>query len=171
MTRISPNIQQSILTTFAQNLDLSQTQLKELLSNTLAEYLKSPEFQQELNRLDTNLLQETLLTAGTVLANELPPFYNWLKKELGVKRVPESPDHTTKWVINFVNHQESLTRLVELHRPVSRPALERSIPRLVAMFDRVEDIQVRQEWQKTIALLCLPLVVAAREAEQGAIAP
>ena len=170
MTKISPNIQQPTFTTFAQNLDLSQTQLKVLLSKSLAECLKSPELQQELNRLDTNLLKETLPTAGTVLAKELPPFYNWLKNELGVKRVPDSPDHTTKWVINFVNHQESLTRLVELHRPVPRPALERSIPRLVATFDGVEAPQVRQEWQKAIALLCLPLVVAAREAEQSASA-
>lgn len=162
------NTRQATFTTFAQNLDLSQTQLKVLLSKSLAECLNSPELQQELASLDTNLLKETLPTAGTVLAKELPPFYNWLKNELGVKRVPDSPDHTTKWVINFVNHQESLTRLVELHRPVPRPALERSIPRLVATFDGVEDAHVRQEWKHALALLCLPLVVAAREAEQSA---
>jgi hypothetical protein len=90
-----------------------------------------------------------------------------LKNELGVKRVPDSPDHTTKWVIGFLNHQESLTRLVELHRPVPRIALERSIPRLVAAFDGVKEEKVRKEWQKAIAALCLVLVVAARAEERS----
>jgi hypothetical protein len=101
------------------------------------------------------------------LAERLPPFYDWLKNELGVNRVPDSPDHTTKWVIGFLNNQESLTRLVELHRPVPRPALERSISHLVAAFDGVEDDQARQEWQKAIAALCLVLVVAARNEERS----
>ncbi|MFS0518334.1 hypothetical protein ACEYW6_26945 [Nostoc sp. UIC 10607] len=159
----------SLLLTFTQNLNLSETQLEEILSQPLAEVLNSPQLQKALNSLDINLLKETLPTAGEVLAEELPPFYNWLKNELGVKRVPDSPDHTTTWVIGFVNHQESLTHLVELHRPVPRPALEASIPRLVGMFAGVEDAQVRQEWQKAIAALCLVLVVAAREQDRAAV--
>ncbi|MBD2564638.1 MULTISPECIES: hypothetical protein [Nostoc] len=159
----------SLLFTFTQNLNLSETQLEQILSQPLAEVLNSPQLQQALNSLDINLLKETLPTAGEVLAEELPPFYNWLKNELGVKRVPDSPDHTTTWVIGFVNNQESLTHLVELHRPVPRPALEASIPRLVGMFAGVEDAQVRQEWQKAIAALCLVLVVAAREQDRGAV--
>lgn len=157
---------QSLLETFTQHLDLSETQLDALLSKPLTECLNSPEFKQELNGLDIKLLKQTLPTAGSVLAERLPPFYDWLKNELGVERVPDSPDHTTKWVIGFLNNQERLTRLVELHRPVPRPALEQSISRLVAAFDGVEDDQARQEWQKTIAALCLVLVVAAREDEQ-----
>ena len=84
-----------------------------------------------------------------------------------VKRVPDSPDHTTKWVIGFVNNQESLSSLVELHKPVPCAALEASVPRLVSLFNGVEDAHVRQEWQKAIAVLCLPLVVAAHEAEKS----
>ncbi|QMS91092.1 hypothetical protein HUN01_27190 [Nostoc edaphicum CCNP1411] len=160
----------SLLLTFAQNLNFSETQLEEILSQPLTEVLNSPQLQQSLNSLDTNLLKETLPTAGGVLAKELPPFYNWLKNELGVKRVPDSPDHTTTWVIGFVHNQESLTHLVELHQPVPRPALEASIPRLVGMFEGVEDAQVRQEWQKAIAALCLVLVVAARERDREAVA-
>ncbi|MBG1244102.1 hypothetical protein [Nostoc sp. NZL] len=159
----------SLLFTFTQNLNLSKTQLEQILSKPLTEVLNSPELQQELNSLDINLLKETLPTAGEVLAKELPPFYNWLKNELGVKRVPDSPDHTTTWVIGFVNNQESLTHLVDLHRPLPRPALEASIPRLVGMFAGVEDAQVRQEWQKAIAALCLVLVVAAREQDRAAV--
>jgi hypothetical protein len=155
------------LETFNQYLNLSETQLEVLLSKPLTECLNSPEFKQELNSLDINLLKQTLPTAGSVLAERLPPFYNWLKNELGVNRVPDSPDHTTKWVIGFLNNQESLTRLVELHRPVPRPALERSISPLVAAFDGVEDDQARQEWQKAIAALCLVLVVAARNEERS----
>ena len=158
----------STLETFTQHLNLSQTQIEFFLSKPLAECLNSLEIQQQLQSLDTNLLKETLPTAGSVLAERLPPFYHWLHNELGVKRVPDSPDHTTKWVIGFVNQQESLTRLVDLHRPVPRPALERSIPYLVGMFEGVENVQVRQEWQKAIAVLCLVLVVAAREADRCA---
>ena len=137
----------SLVLSFAQNLNFSETELEEILSQPLTKVLNSPELQQELNSLDTNLLKETLPTAGGVLAKELPPFYTWLKNELGVKRVPDSPDHTTTWVIGFLHNQESLTHLVELHRPVPRPALEASIPRLIGMFEGVKDAQVRQEWQ------------------------
>jgi hypothetical protein len=151
-----------MLTIFSQYLGLSTAELETLLSLSLHKFLNLPAVKELLASLDTKLLQETLPTAGGVLAEKLPPFYDWLKNELGVKRVPDSPDHTTTWVINFLNHQESLTRLVELHRPVPRPALERSIPRLIAAFDGVEEEKVRKEWQKAIAALCLVLVVAAR---------
>lgn len=147
---------------FSQHLGLSTAELETLLSLSLQEFLNLSAVKELLESLDSQLLQKTLPTAGRVLAERLPPFYDWLKNELGVKRVPDSPDHTTKWVIGFLKHQESLTRLVELHRPVPRPALERSIPRLVAAFDGVEEDKVRKEWQKAIAALCLVLVVAAR---------
>lgn len=152
---------------FAQHLNLSQIQVEVLLSQSLNDCLNSPKIKQQLDSLDVELLRESLPTAASTLAERLPPFYDWLKNELGVQRVPDSPDHTTKWVVNFLNNQESLTRLVDLHKPVPRPALERSIPRLVATFDGVEDEQVRQEWQKTIAALCLILAVAAREEERS----
>ena len=155
---------------FTQHLDLSNSQIEELLSKSLKECLDAPNFKQQLESLDVNLLKKTLPTAGKVLAERLPPFYNWLKNELGVKRVPDSPDHTTKWVINFVNNEESLTHLAELHRPVPRQALERSVDPLVAAFDGVEDERVRLEWQKTIAALCLIIIVDAREVEKSAVA-
>lgn len=160
---------ESIISTFAQHLDLPQVQVETLLSKPLTQCLNSPELKQQLDSLDINLLKETLPTAGAVLAKELPPFYNWLKNELGVKRVPDSPDHTTKWVIGFVNNQESLSSLVALHKPVPRRALEAAVPRLVSLFNGVEDAYVRQEWQKAITALCLPLVVDAREREQAMI--
>jgi len=156
-----------MLNTFTEHLNLSQTELEKMLSLRLQELLKTPDFKEKLDSLNIGLLQKTLPTAAAVLADELPPFYNWLKNELGLKRVPDSPDHTTKWVVNFLKQEESLTRLVELHRPVPRPALEASIPRLVGLFDGVEDAQVRQEWQQAIAALCLVLVVAAREEAQS----
>ena len=146
----------SLLLTFDQNLSFFEIQLERILSQPLTEVLTLPKLQQELNSLDTNLLKKTLPTAGGVLAKELPPFYNWLKNELGVKQVPDSPDHTTTWVIGFLHNQESLTHLVELHRPVPRLALEASIPRLVEIveiFEGVEDVQVRQEWQKAITFM------------------
>jgi hypothetical protein len=156
-----------MLNTFTEHLNLSQTDLEKMLSLRLQELLKTPDFKEKLDSLNIGLLQQSLPTAAAVLADELPPFYNWLKNELGLKRVPDSPDHTTKWVVNFLKQEESLTRLVELHRPVPRPALEASIPRLVGLFDGVEDAQVRQEWQQAIAALCLVLVVAAREEAQS----
>ncbi|MBD2208256.1 hypothetical protein H6G27_00020 [Nostoc linckia FACHB-104] len=161
---------QSLISTFAQYSDIAQPQLEAILSHPLNEFLNSPELQQKLDSLDTDLLKETLPTAGAVLAKELPPFYNWLKNELGVKRVPDSPDHTTAWVIGFVHHRESLTNLVNLHRPVPRAALEASIPRLIALFDGVQSVKVRHEWQKAIAILCLVLVVAAREQDKLTVA-
>jgi hypothetical protein len=152
--------------TFTQHLKISPQQLEAILRTSLEEFLNSPELQATFNSLDTNLLRETLPTAGQVLAQELPPFYHWLKNELGLKRVPDSPEHTTKWVINFLNNQESLMHLVELHRPVPRPALETSVPRLVGLFASVENEQIKQEWEKAVAALCLVLVVAAREEER-----
>ncbi len=154
-----------MLKTFSRHLELSPAELEKLLSLSLQDFLNLPDTKELLGSLDTQLLRQSLPTAKHVLAERLPPFYDWLQNELGVERVPDSPDHTTKWVIGFLNNQESLIRLVELHRPVPRPALDRSIPRLVAAFDGVEDERARKEWQKAIAALCLVLVVAAREAE------
>ncbi|MGM3306128.1 hypothetical protein ACSQ6I_09125 [Anabaena sp. WFMT] len=156
----------SLISTFTQNLAFSEPEIEAILSTPLNAVLNSPELKQELDSLDVNLLRETLPTAGQVLADNLPPFYNWLKNELGVQRVPDSPDHTTKWVINFLHNQESINHLVELHRPVPHAALEEAVPRLVGLFDGVEDIRVRQEWEKAVAALCLVLVVDAREQEK-----
>lgn len=152
-----------MLETFEQHLHLSPVELESLLSLSLNDFLNLPQVNELLGSLDTELLRQTLPTAKIVLAKLLPPFYDWLQNELNVERVPDSPDHATTWVVNFLNNQESLTRLVELHQPVPQPALERSIPRLVEMFEGVEDAHVKQEWQKAIAALCLVLVVAARE--------
>lgn len=157
-----------MLNTFSQHLNLSTSELKQLLSIKLGDFFNLPYSQELLSSLDTQLLQETLPTAGIVLAKGLPPFYNWLQNELGVKRVPNSPDHATHWVIGFLNNTESLTRLVELHRPIPRPVLECSIPPLIATFDDIAEAKVRQEWQKAIAALCLVLVIAARNEEQSA---
>ncbi len=152
-----------MLNTFTQHLNLSNTEVESLLSLSLADFLANPAVNELLESLDVNLLRQTLPTAGQILAEQLPPFYEWLKNELGVARVPDSPNHTTKWVVDFLNDRESLTRLVELHRPVPQMAVERSIPRLVGAFVGIEDATTRQVWQTAVAALCLPLVVAGRE--------
>jgi hypothetical protein len=152
-----------MLQTFSQHLNLSTETIEGFLALPLATVLDSPDLAQILSQLDTQLLKASLPTAGVILSQHLPAFYDWLQSELNVERVPDSPDHTTKWVIGFLSNQESLARLVELHRPIPQVALDRSIPRLVSIFDNVEPIEVRQEWQRAIASLCLVLAVAARE--------
>lgn len=158
-----------MLQTFSQTLSLSPEASEALLSLPLTTLLDSPELSQLLGSLDTNLLKESLPTAGAVLAQHLPPFYDWLQTELEIKKVPDSPDHTTKWVVGFLRNQESLTRLVELHKSIPRPALERSIPRLVGIFKDVTPIELKQEWEKAVAALCLVLAVAARENQPSAL--
>lgn len=152
-----------MLETFTQHLNLSPSQVEALLSLSLTDLLESPAVDGKLGSLNTELLRETLPTAGSLLETHLPPFYDWLKNELGVERVPDSPDHTTTWVVNFLNNRETLAKLVELHRPVPRPALERAIPRLVGLFEAIEDETIRQEWETAVSVLCLVLAVAARE--------
>jgi hypothetical protein len=157
-----------MLQTFSRTLNVSPDDAEAMLSLPLTSLLESPELNQLLGSLDTALLKETLPTAGAVLAQKLPAFYDWLQTELGIKKVPDSPDHTTKWVIGFLKNEESLTRLVELHKSIPSKALERSIPRLVSAFDEVQPTAVKQEWEKAIAALCLVLAVAARENEPSA---
>ncbi|MCW6048940.1 hypothetical protein QUB60_04290 [Microcoleus sp. A2-C5] len=157
-----------MLQTFSRTLNLSPEASEAMLSLPLNSLLESPEIDQLLGSLDTALLKETLPTAGAVLAKKLPPFYDWLQTELGIQNVPDSPDHTTKWVVGFLKNQESLTRLVELHKSIPSKALERSIPRLVSAFDEVEPAAVKEEWEKAIAALCLVLAVAARENQPSA---
>ncbi|MEG3848019.1 hypothetical protein QT971_11155 [Microcoleus sp. herbarium19] len=152
-----------MLQTFSQSLNLSPDASEALLSLPLSSLLDSPELDRLLGSLDTDLLKQSLPTAGAVLAKKLPPFYDWLQTELEIKNVPDSPDHTTKWVVGFLQNQESLTRLVELHKSIPRAALERSIPRLVGIFEDVTPIELKQEWEKAIAALCLVLAAAARE--------
>ena len=103
---------ESLISTFTQNLDFSESEITAILSTPLNEVLNSPALKQELDSLDISLLKKTLPTAGAVLAEHLPLFYDWLKNELGVERVPDSPDHTTKWVVGFLNNQESINHLV-----------------------------------------------------------
>jgi len=154
---------QATVETFNQHLNLSTAQIEELLTVTPSELVEQEAFQTELNNLDVPLLRETLSTAKSVLQNQLPAFYNWLQQELDIKRVPNSPNHTTTWVANFLNNQESIQHLVELHRPVPPVSLELAIPRLVSLFNEVEDDQIRQHWQSAVALLCLVLAADARE--------
>lgn len=94
--------------------------------------MESPDLAQILSQLDTQVLKASLPTAGVILSQHLPAFYDWLQTELNVER--DSPDHTTKWVIGFLSNQESLARLVELHRPIPQVALDRSIPHLSKHF-------------------------------------
>jgi hypothetical protein len=155
-----------MLKTFAQHLSLSSSELENLLSISLDEFLGLPAVNQLLASLDVSLLKQTLPQAKEILVQHLPPFYDWLQTELALQRVPESPEHTTKWVVNFLNNQEKLTHLIELHQSVPLPALERSIPRLVGLFEEIDATDTRQEWQKAIAALCLVLVVAARQRER-----
>lgn len=148
-------------TTFQQHLQLDTPTIETLLALDLDAFVALPAVNDLLGSLNTTLLRDTLTDAGQILAKQLPPFYDWLKSELGVERVPDSPDHATKWVVGFLNKKESLNNLVELHRPVPKKALERSIPRLVSAFDGVVETNVRQEWQKAVAALCLVLMVGA----------
>jgi hypothetical protein len=152
-----------MLETFSESLNLSPDASKALLSLPLTSLLDSAELSQLLESLDTDLLKESLPTAGAVLAKNLPAFYDWLETELSIENVPDSPDHATKWVVGFLKNQETLTRLVELHKSIPSAALERSIPRLVGTFKDVTPIALKQEWQKAIAAICLVLAVAARE--------
>ena len=152
-----------MLQTFSQSLNLSPDASEALLSLPLSSLLDSPELDRLLGSLDTDLLKQSLPTAGAVLAKNLPAFYDWLETELEIKNVPDSPDHATKWVVGFLKNQESLTRLVELHKSIPSAALERSIPRLVGVFEDVTPIALKQEWEKAIAGLCLVLAAAARE--------
>lgn len=154
---------QATVDTFTQHLNLSESTVETLLTLNASELPKQDEFQTELGNLDLSLLRETLPTAKSVLENQLPAFYVWLKQELQIKRVPDNPNHTTTWVANFLNNQESIQHLVELHRPVPPVALEQAIPRLVSLFNKVEETQIRQQWQSAVALLCLVLAADARE--------
>ncbi|NET70404.1 MAG: hypothetical protein F6K62_05205 [Sphaerospermopsis sp. SIO1G2] len=153
----------SLISTFTAHLNFSEAEIESILATPLNEVLNSPALNQELASLDISLLQETLHTAGSVLAEHLPPFYDWLKNELGVQKVPDSPVHATTWVVNFLNNQETINHLVELHRPVPKMALEKAVPRLVSLFDNVEDVKVQREWEKAVAALCLVLVVDKRQ--------
>jgi hypothetical protein len=152
--------------TFTYHLGLSPQFCDSLMARPLSEVLALPAVQALLTSLNVALLRQTLPTAGSILAQHLPLFYDWLHQELNVDRVPDSPEHATKWVVNFLGNQESLDHLVELHAPVPRPALELAIPRLVNSFDSVEDDPTRQEWQKAVSLLCLVLAIAAHEKER-----
>jgi hypothetical protein len=158
-----------MLQTLSQHLNLSTDTAEAFLAQPLASLLDSPDLTQMLSTLNTQLLKDSLPTAGVLLSQHLPPFYDWLQTELKVQRVPDSPDHTTKWVVGFLSNQESLIRLVELHRSIPQVALDQAIPRLVGIFEHVEPIVVRQEWQRAIAALCLVLAVAARENAQTSV--
>ncbi len=163
---------QKTVETFSHYLKFPYEDIRTLLWSGVDTLTNTPEIQQQLNSLDVALLRETLPIAKTVMVDDLPVFYNWLKQELKIKRVPDSPHHTTTWVTQFLNNQQSIQNLIELHRPVPPPALEQAVPRLVGLFDTVEDEKVRWEWQRAIALLCAILAADAREQfQQQSVSP
>jgi hypothetical protein len=157
---------QATVETFTKYLNLPYPIVESMLRSGVENLTQDPEFQRQLNNLDTALLKETLPTAKEVMVDKLPAFYDWLQNELGIQRVPDSPNHTTTWVTQFLKNQESIQHLVELHRPVPPPSLEQAIPRLVGLFDAVDDDRVRWEWQRAIAILCAVLSADAREQDQ-----
>jgi hypothetical protein len=93
--------QTATVDTFTQHLNLSESTVETLLNLNATELPKEEAFQTELGTLNLDLLRETLPTAKSVLENQLPAFYVWLKQELPIKRVPDSPNHTTTWAEGF----------------------------------------------------------------------
>lgn len=158
-----------MLNTFTYHLQLPETELQRLLSLSLNEFINSPQAIDLLNTLDIQLLQKNLEAAKMAMGDMLPCFYRWLVDELKVNLGEDTCHYTANWGKNFLKNQKSLNRLLELHDSVPRPALEKSIPLVVGLFDEVEDGKVKQEWQKAVAAFCLAVVVDARDRELMAI--
>lgn len=154
-----------MLEVFIKHLGLTQEITEYLLLQPLSVVLELPHFQEILNNLDIKLLRQTLEEVKPVFTQHLPPFYDWLQNELGIENVPDSPKHANEWVINFLYKQERLTRLVELHRPVPLPALEKAVAPLVDIFGILTNDHVRHEWQKAVAALCLVIIIGCRETD------
>jgi len=104
--------QQATIDTFTQHLNLSESTVETLLTLNATELPKEDEFQSELGTLNLDLLRETLPTAKSVLENQLPAFYVWLKQELKIKRVPDNPNHTTTYrffIMQYVHPHDTIS--------------------------------------------------------------
>lgn len=148
---------------FSQYLKLSSDSIQELLDYPTFFSVDLPEIRAVLSSLDFEVLRATLAEVEPIFIQHLPPFYQWLQSEQGVENVPDNPKHLKEWVISFLKNQERISRLIDLHRPVPLEVLERSVPRLVNLFDKLPTEVSRQEWKKATAFLCFAIVVGCRQ--------
>jgi hypothetical protein len=157
---------------YAEALDLPPPTIAALLDLPLADFQQHAVVRHLFDTLDIERLKASLSQARTAFAHHLPPFYTWLREELGVSRVPESPSHLTNWVIAYLEGRLPRRTLIGTHLTLSSTQINASVPHLLAVCDHLEAGPIRHEWHKTLGALCLMLEVAARERErQRAVGP
>lgn len=150
-------------------LGLSAAVVEHLLSLEPAAVWKYKAVRQITCTFQRDLLKNSQNDVQLALA----AFYKWLHAEQGMADLPIGASHGaetastwTEYVLALVDGRLSPYTLTSAHIPLSRATIEHGTPELLAAIDTIEPPDARQEWLKAAGVLCLLLVVTARQKEQ-----
>lgn len=146
-----------------------------MLSDVLAEYLAAPVDEVErlmtlpngsvyddpayctmLGEIDVRLLERTLTHAYAAYQVGLPQFTTMLRREYGVD-APLTSYTLGEWMIAFLKSPERLSEMTKLNMLVPRYVLWDTLPMLINILETMPNKTERQEWQKALTVLLLPL--------------
>jgi len=139
--------------TLAPYLNVTPQDVDRLLSMPPAEIYADKFYQDLVIQLDPRLLQKTSDYAYSAYDEHLPSLkeeYGWLNTLMGGYTL-------CNWVLGFLMYPETLPDLLPHHARIPNDVVAEVLPKLVALLDTMP--QGREEWQRALVVLSLPLLV------------
>jgi hypothetical protein len=147
-----------------QYLELPPDDVLALIETEPAVFMQSPVAHRFSDPTTLSILRASLPDAQQLMANALPAFYAWLQRELGVTRVPDTPDHAIEWVIDFLTGRMQIDEFAHYHSLLSSHIIKQAAPQFIAIFDDLDF--GRKQWQQATDLLSIALLAAAQGRER-----
>lgn len=142
-------------------IGIPREEVERLLAMPAIAIYRDEAFRALVNRLDKELLFSTLPDTRAAFDFHIPIFQARVRTahpQVAVQRMSAST--LGMWLVGFLQIPNAMERLAVFHAPVPPDFIREFLPDLLAMLD---DIAVgRQEWQRALALLSLPLLATQR---------
>jgi len=135
---------------------LPEAQIEDWLSQPSQVLLSDKNYYQAINKLNSNLLYQSLPEVREVYAQGLPAFQQAVTERYQLDFSVMSAYTLGNWLLGFLQHPEQLDMLVDRHLNLPLNVLRAEAPALLSLLDNMS--QNRQEWQKALALFMLPLL-------------
>lgn len=123
-----------------------------------AQLFDHPDYKALIEGLDIPLLEQTVPHAREAYRRQLDGFIQVLEDEYDLENPVMSPFTLGNWLVQFLYEQDKLPELLAKHERVPIEALRDGLPELLRMLDDIDDDAIRQEWQRAMCILSLPLI-------------
>lgn len=141
--------------TIAHYSGLPVNQINRLLNMRQSQIYADVQYQSWVDALDSQLLYDTLNYAREAYENNLGVFHKILKDQYNLNNTPMSSYTLGNWLVGFVQVPSKLSELVKMHNNLPLEAVMNMLPQMITMLDEMPE--GREEWQKALALIALPL--------------